>query len=175
MADFGVTTALALAGTGLAGVSSFAAAQQQNSANRRAAASAREGAAAQTQQLIDATAAERRKQIVASQQLTGKLRAAASESGGVGGSFEALLQQNALDTLTNDRTIVANYNANGQRIRSGLNADLASISSRNRNTIFDTFMGAAGGAQAGLQLGGLYQSITDSNGTSLNSRSGRAR
>lgn len=165
MADFGATAALSLAGAVIGGVSTYAQAQSQNAANRRSEASARAASQASMDQLVAQTAEERRKRILESQQLTGKLRAAAAESGALGGSFDALLQQNALDLARTDQILTDNYKAQAERVRTGLEADLASIQGRQRSSIFDTLTGTAGGAQAGLAIGNLYDSVTTYKGT----------
>jgi len=166
---------LAIAGSVVGGVSAFASARAQNSAIRTSQQSARESAAAQQKQLLDQTAAERRKRIVESQQISGRIRAAAAESGGLGGTTEALLRQNALDATMNDQNIQTSYRNNAERIRSGLNADLAQLGASSRNLLLDSFMGTAGGASAGLSIGQGYNSVRDYMGSSRRDPSGRVQ
>ena len=170
-----VLPVLAIAGSVIGGAASFASARAQNNAIRTSQQSAREAAAAQQQQLLDQTAAERRKRIVESQQITGRIRAAAAESGGLGGTTEALLRQNALDTQMNDQNIQMSYRNNAERIRSGLNADLAQLSASSRNILLDTFMGTASGGSAGLSIGSGYNSVRDYMNSSRRDPSGRAK
>ena len=161
-----VVPVLSIAGAVIGGVASYSQAKAQNAATRASMQSSRESAAVQQKQLLEQTSAERRKRIVESQQTTGRLRAAAAEAGGLSGSFLALTQQNAFDTQLNDQNLLTSYANNSERIRTGLNADLASLSSRQQNLLLSTFMGTAQGTSAGLGLGQGYQSIRDYANTS---------
>lgn len=148
----GVVAPLGLA---IGAATSAVGAAQQNKAIARSQRSTVNAATVQQNQLAQSAANEKRKRLSEVRAIEGRLRVVAADAGvGIGGSYEALLRQNDIDTATNIRIIEQNYTNGVARIQSGASADLDRLAASTRNPILDTFTGALQGLQSGLAIAG---------------------
>lgn len=151
-----VTPTLAIGAT-LAAVSAAgtaAAAMQRNQAISAAMQSQVKAAKTQQEQLAEAASVERMKTMRTSQQLQGRVRVAAAQAGATSeGSFEAFDRQAAFDAGLNKAIIDRNLFNQQQAVRSGAQANLASLSGSTQNPFLAAFGGGVQGMQTGLAIG----------------------
>lgn len=141
-------------GAASAGATAYTA-RQQNKAAKRAMLSAQQAAALTGKQVSKSAALEQQKNRIRSQQVIGRLRVAAAESGlAEDGSFLDLIEQADIDTAINTAVIEENRKNQLLRVQSGLEADFAQLSSRIVSPILAGFQGGLSGAQSGLAIGG---------------------
>jgi hypothetical protein len=144
-----IPAALAVVGA----AESVSAASAQNRAAHRSAVTANAAAVAKTQQIEDAAALERTKTQNQFEQIRGRLRVAGAAAGvGLGGSFDALDEQAAVDENLNKQVINTNTTNQVASVRSGLDADLTSLASHTMSTILAGFTGGVTGAETGLRV-----------------------
>lgn len=161
-----VTTIATLAATGITTYLSIQQARSQNAAISRAQASQVNAAAVQQEQLVEQAAVERRRIQNQTQQIEGRLRVAAGEAGvGLGGSTAALDRQAGIDQATNLTILDNNLENQQQRVTSGLEANLASLSANQQNPLLAGLVGGLGGLQTGLNIGGAIESNRRLNNT----------
>lgn len=136
-------------------------AQAKNRAVKRSLAAAQQAAAVQGTQVSRAAALEQEKNRLRSEQILGRLRVAAAESGlDDTGSFENLYRQADVDAALNSAIIKQNRNDQLARVASGYQADIVSIGSQAVNPILAAFTSGIGGLQTGLAIGGA---VTEAN------------
>ena len=156
----GLATIATLAATGVTTYLSIEQAQAQNAAIRNAQASQGRAAAVQQEQLVEQAAVERRRIQNQTQQIEGRLRVAAGESGvGLGGSIEALGRQAQIDQATNLAILDSNLDNEQRRVQSGLEANLASLAAGQQNPLLAGLMGGLGGLQTGLSIASGIESV----------------
>lgn len=134
--------------------------QQQNRSARRAGDAAAEAASVQTKQIQDQASLEKMKLRNQAAMIRGRIRAAAAQAGFVNdGTFQTLDEQVTTDTNLNTQIIAQNARNNIARVQSGLQADLANLSSRISSPILSAFTGGLQGASAGLSIASGVRSI----------------
>lgn len=143
--------AITIATTGLSAGAQVVGAQQQNKAIKRAAAANSRAAEVKSKQVNDAARVERFKRINEANMVRGRLRVAGSASGG--GQFASLLRQAQYDETINQQILDQNTYNELLAVRSGLDANLASLQSQMQSPILSGFIGAIQGASTGLQIG----------------------
>lgn len=152
MADpFSIGGAVALGGLSLGG--SIA----QNQSIRKSMRSTVEAAAIQQQQLALRAALEKRKRTDEARRVVGALRVAGGESGGVAGSYAALIRAADADAQTDLAIVGANYSSQAAAVSSDANARLQSLRNQMKIPILEGAMGAIQGAMLGNAAGGLFQ------------------
>lgn len=157
-----VTPTLAIGATlaAVSAASTAAAAYQQNQAIQRSMQSQVKAAKTQQEQLADAASVERLKTMRTSQQLQGRIRVAAAQAGATSeGSFEAFDRQAAFDAGLNTAVIDRNLFNQQRAVRSGTQANLASLSGSTQNPFLAAFGGGVQGMQSGLAIGGAVDQI----------------
>lgn len=138
------------------------AARRRNDAIERSMASQSRSAAVRQRQVAEQAAVERQKEIDAAHRIRGRLRVAAGEAGvGLGGSYAALMRQADTDAATNVDIINRNENAQQTQLRSGLEANLSTLSSRTQNPLIAGLSGGLSGLQTGLSIGGGIRSARE--------------
>lgn len=147
--------ALAIGSSVLGAATSFAAARQQNAAIQQSMASQAQAANIQQRQLAEQAGLERLRNERQAAQVLGRIRASSGEAGISlnSGTVRALENQAAADMGLNDQVIRSNFSNQVQLVRSGAQANLASLASRQQNPLLSGFSGAAGGLQTGLSIG----------------------
>lgn len=110
----------------------------------------------QQRQEAVAAALDRKKNIDSTRRLVGALRVAGGESGGVDGSYAALIRQADSDAAMNSKIIGTNLNNRYARIGSESAAQLAQLRSAEQIPLLEGAKGAVQGALIGNALGGLF-------------------
>lgn len=139
-------------------VASAKQAQEQNRAVRRSQDAAQHAAAVQGHQLDQQAEIEGLKRKNESQMIRARLRVANAEAG-TGDGFESLYDQVGFDEALNNQILETNRVNEHRAIESGLQVNLASLASQGRNAILAAFQGGLQGAQTGLQISSLAQSV----------------
>ena len=154
---------------GIAGAATSAAgAMAQNRAIEKSMDAQAKGAGTQQQQLADQAALEKMKTMRTMQQLQGRVRVAAGESGATtGGSFAALENQARFDAGLNNAIIGRNLVNQQALVRSGFQANMAQLQSQQQNPLLSAFSGGMQGLQAGLAIGNALPGKTPGAPSSL--------
>lgn len=156
----GAAALITLAATGATAFLQVQQARAQNKAISRAQASQQKAAGVQQRQLVEQAAVERRRIQDQTQQIEGRLRVAAGESGvGLGGSTAALGRQAQFDQASNLSILGSNLGNEQARVQSGLEANLANLSANQQNPLLAGLMGGLGGLQTGLSISSGISSI----------------
>lgn len=152
-----VSSLVTLAAAGASTFLTIEQARAQNKAIQRSMNSQAQAAGIQQEQLVEQAAVERRRIQNQTQQIEGRLRVAAGESGvGLGGSMEALGRQAQIDQATNLAILDSNLDNQQQRVQSGLEANLASLSAQTQNPLLAGLVGGINGLQTGLSIGNAF-------------------
>lgn len=156
-------TAIVIAG-GIAAASagvSAAGAIQQNKAISKAKEANRNAANVQKGQLTDAAANERLKREQDAAKIRSRIALLSGETGIAPDAYSGLFQQNETDLASNLRILDQNLTNEQARVDSGLQVNLAELSSRQVNPLFATFGGALQGATTGLSIATMGQALAD--------------
>ncbi len=142
---------LAAAGAG----TSVMAARSQNKAIEQQMDAQAKAAGIQQQQLTQQAAVEQTQREREADAIRGRIRVANAESGfGTGGgTFGALMQQADFDEAFNLQILDNNLSNNLAAVKTGADANLASLESKTQNVLLQGITGAIGGASTGLSLG----------------------
>jgi hypothetical protein len=125
--------------------------------------SQREATIEQQQQLAERAGLERLRNERQAAQAMGRIRASAAESGVslASGSVMSLENQAIADQTLNQQIIDQNFQNQVARVRSGAEANLATLSSQHQSPILAGISGALGGAQTGLAIGQSVQEFAN--------------
>lgn len=133
--------------------SAYSASQQNKSIQASMDAQA-QSANTQQSQLAAQAGVERKKRQQESAQIEGRLRVAAGEAGTNidSGSYQALVRQNDYDLAYNEQILNQNYDNQIALVRSGADANFASLQSQSQNVMISGFQGALSGLSTGLSI-----------------------
>lgn len=138
------------------GALSTGGALSHNSAIRSAMGSTVRAAAVQQQQLALRAALEKHRNVDQARRVVGALRVAGGESGGVEGSYAALIRQADSDAAVKQAIIGQNFSNNATRVQSASAAELAQLRNQQKNLLLAGAGGAIQGTLLGNAVGGLF-------------------
>lgn len=155
-----IPAALAIGGTAMGAATSAVGASARNRAIAASMQSQRSAMATQQRQVQQSAAVERAKQIQQAQQIAGRLRVAAGESGvGMGGSMAALLRQTDLDAGMNLAILDQNLANQLAAIRTSGMAHMQQTASQAQNPLLAGIGGGLQGLSTGLSVASLGQQL----------------
>ena len=149
----------------LGAVSTYAtvdAANKQNKATSDAMQIAAKNATQQQKAVVAQAQLEKEKRLREAQTIRGKLRVATAESGiGFGGTVDALNRQLDYDVSKSLGVLEQNKQNQLQSIRSGGQADLASLAGTFRSPALEGLVGGLRTIQTGLSIAGTFGTNAD--------------
>ncbi len=153
---------LIIGGIGAAGGAGLSLMQagRQNSAMSRAMDAQARSAGIQQKQIANQSFVQQQETMRQARQLEGRIRVAAGEAGATfGGSFAAMSNQSAFDAARNQQIIRSNATMQQQAVRTGAEANIASLAAQYKDPIISGLMGGMQGLSAGLAIGGVVSQI----------------
>jgi len=141
-------------GLAVGGGLGFAQAQQRNQALESSMNAQNRALGVQQQQLVDQTAIERQRIERQQQQIEGRIRVLAGESGigTTSGTALALQQQNEHDAGLNFAILDRNLRNNLAAVQTGAAANMQQLQSQAQNPLLSAFTGALTGMNSGLSI-----------------------
>lgn len=158
----GIETAALISAVAAAGgaAATATAAQQQNRAIAKSRRSANTAASIQAGQVIAAGELEAKKNLQREQKLIGAIRVGSAGAGvGIGGSWQAIVDQAEYESALNMNVIKQNTRAQTAAISSGLDATLAQLEAGQANPILAGFTGGMQGLNSGLAISGAVKEL----------------